>query len=66
MKGQEQKVCKLIKPSYDLKQALPTWYENLIEHLIKFNFKNFNLDDATLSVNKFGKTIVYLVVYIAF
>ena len=28
------------------------------------NFKHFDLDDATLFVNKVGKTIVYLVVYI--
>jgi hypothetical protein len=28
------------------------------------NFKNFNLDDATLFVKEVGKTIVYLVVYV--
>jgi hypothetical protein len=28
------------------------------------NFKNFNLDDATLFVKKVGKNVVYLVVYV--
>jgi hypothetical protein len=64
VKGQEHKVCKLIKSLYGLKQASCVWYEKLTEHLLKLNFKNFNLDDATLFFKKVGKTIVYLVVYI--
>jgi hypothetical protein len=47
-----------------LKQALRVWYENLTEHILKLNFKNFNLDDATLFVKKVGKSVVYLVVYV--
>jgi hypothetical protein len=31
---------------------------------LKLNFNHFNLDDATLSVKKVGKIIVYLVVYV--
>jgi hypothetical protein len=31
---------------------------------MKLNFKHFNLDDATLFVNKVGKIVVYLVVYV--
>jgi hypothetical protein len=49
---------------YGLKQAPCTWYEKLIEHLLKINFKHFNLDDATLFVKKVGKIVVYLVVYV--
>jgi hypothetical protein len=64
VKGQEHKVCKLIKYLYGLKQAPRAWYENLTEHLLKLNFKHFNLDNATLFVKKVGKTIVYLVVYV--
>ena len=64
MKGQEDKVCKLIKSLYGLKQAPRTWYEKLTEHLLKLNFKHFNLDDATLFFKKVGKTIVYLEVYV--
>ena len=64
IKGQEQKVCKLVKSLYGLKQAPRAWYENLIEHLLKLNYKHFNLDDATLFVKKVGRSIVYLVVYV--
>ena len=64
VKGQEHKVCKLIESLYGLKQAPQAWYEKLIEHLLKLNFKHFNFDNATLFVKKVGKTIVYLVVYV--
>ena len=64
VKGQEHKVCNLIKSLYGLKQASWSWYEKLIEHLMKLNFKHFNLDDATLFVKKVGKILVYLVVYV--
>jgi hypothetical protein len=64
VKGQEHKVCNLIKSLCGLKYSPHTWYENLIEHLLKINFKNFNLDDETLFVKKVGKIVVYLVVYV--
>eukprot|EP00253_Pinus_taeda_P023218 PITA_23218 len=64
VKGHEQKVCKLVKFLYGLKQAPRAWYEKLTEHLLKLNFKHYDLDDATLFVKKVGKTIVYLVVYV--
>lgn len=50
VKGHEHKVFKLVKSFYCLKQSPRAWYENLIEHLLKFNFKHSNLDDATLFV----------------
>ena len=58
------KVFKLIKTLYGLKQAPRAWYEKSTEHLLKLNFKHFNLDDATLFVKKVGKTTIYLVVYV--
>ena len=64
IKGQEQKVCKLVKYLYGLKKAPQAWYEKLIEHLLKLNYKHFNLDDATLFVKKVGRSVVYLVVYV--
>ena len=36
----------------------------MTEHLLKLDFKHFDLDDATLFVKKVGKTVVYLVVYV--
>lgn len=64
VKGQEHKVCKLIKSLYGLKQAPCAWFEKLTEYLLKLNFKYYKLNDATLFVKKFGNTIVYLVVYV--
>eukprot|EP00253_Pinus_taeda_P017718 PITA_17718 len=64
VKGHEHKVCKLVKSLYGLKQASLASYEKLTEHLLKLNFKHFDLDDATLFVKKVGKKVVYLVVYV--
>ncbi|MCY6488042.1 reverse transcriptase domain-containing protein, partial [Actinobacillus pleuropneumoniae] len=64
MKGHEHNVCKLVKSLYGLKQALRAWYEKLTEHLLKLNFKHYDLDDTTSFVKKVGKTAVYLVVYV--
>ena len=47
-----------------LKQVPHTWYEKLTKHILKLNFKHFNLDDATLFVNNVGSSFVYLVVYV--
>lgn len=63
-KGKEKKVCKLVKALYGLKQASRAWYKKLIEHLLKLNYKLFDLDDATLFVKKIGNSIVYVVVYV--
>jgi hypothetical protein len=60
VKGQEHKVCKLIKSLYGLKQAPHAWYEKLTKHLLKINFKHFNLDDATLFVKKVAKLLYIL------
>ena len=49
---------------YVLKQAPYARYQKLIKHLLKLNFKHFNLDDATLFVKKIGISIIYLVVYV--
>ena len=62
--GQEHKVCKLVKSLYGPKQAPRAWYGKLTKHLLKLNFKHYNLDDATLFVKKFVISIVFLVVYV--
>ena len=54
----------MVKYLYGLKQAPRAWYEKLIEHLLKLNYKHFNLDYATLFVKKVGRSVVCLVVYI--
>jgi len=37
VKGQEHKVCKIIKSLYVLKQAPRAWYENITSHLVSTN-----------------------------
>eukprot|EP00253_Pinus_taeda_P015220 PITA_15220 len=64
MKGHEHKVCKLLKSLYGLKQAPRAWYEKIVEHLLKLNFKHYDINDATLFVKKVGKIVVYLVAYV--
>ena len=64
VRGKEQKVSKLVKSLYVLKQAPRAWYEKLTEHLLKLNFEHFDLDDPTLFINKVGRSVVYLVVYV--
>jgi len=59
--GKKQKVYKLIKHVYGLTQAPHAWYEKLVEHLLNLNFKHFDLDDATLFVNKVRKIVVCVV-----
>jgi hypothetical protein len=51
----------IIKFLYGLKQSPKSWYENLTKHILKLNFKHFNLDNATLFVKKVGHFFVYLV-----
>lgn len=49
-----------MKSLYGLKQAPRAWYEKLTEHLLKLKYKHFDLDDATLSVKKVGRSVVYV------
>jgi len=58
VKGKEEKVCRIIKSLYGIKQAPWAWYEKIFEHLLKFTFEHYNLDDATLFLKKVGKYIV--------
>jgi len=64
VKEKEQKVCKLIKSLYSIKQELQAWYGKLAKHPLKLNFKHINLDDATLFVRKVRKFVICLVVYV--
>jgi hypothetical protein len=57
-------VCKLINSLYGLKQPPRTWCEKLIEFILKINFRYYKINGVTLFVNKFGKIVVYLVVYV--
>ena len=58
---QGMQACKIL---LWLKASPQVWYEKLTEHLLKLNFKHYNLDDATLFVKKVGRYIVFLMVYV--
>lgn len=64
IKGIEKKICKLVKALYGMKHASRAWYEKLTEHLLKLNYKLFDLIDVTLFVKKVGKLVLYLVFYV--
>ena len=53
-----------MKSLYVLKRALHAWYEKLTKHVLELNYKNLDLNDATLFVKKVGSSVVYLVVYV--
>ena len=53
-----------MKSLYGLKKTPRSWYEKLIEHLLKLNIKQYDVDDETLFVKKFGKNVVYIIVYV--
>ena len=59
-----QGTYKLVKSLYGLKQAPRSWYENLTKHILKLNFKHYNLDDAKLFLKKVGRSVVFLRVYV--
>ncbi|BBH07178.1 transposable element gene [Prunus dulcis] len=42
VKGQEHKVCKLVKSLYGLKQAPKQWHEKFDKHHISHDFNNFD------------------------
>ena len=58
---QGMQACKIL---VWLKAAPQVWYEKLTEHLLKLNFKHYNLDNVKLFANKVGRSIVFLVVYV--
>lgn len=66
VKGKEENLCKLTKCLYCLKQAPQDYYDKLNGHLLKLNFKHFNLDGAFVFVKKVANIVVYLVVYVDF
>ena len=45
-------------------KASRAWYNKITKNLLKLNYKHCNLDDTTLFVNKIGRSIMFLVVYV--
>ena len=62
-KGQEQKVCRLLKSIYGLKQASRSWNVRFDETIKSFGFHK-SIDEACVYKLKREKSAVFLVLFI--
>lgn len=56
-------ICRLRKAGYGLKQAPRAWYTELRTYLLNVRFVN-SISDTSLFILKYGKSIVYMLVYV--
>lgn len=61
--GQINKVCKLLKPLYGLKQSSRQWNIKLTKSLITYSNSQSKMD-YSLFTKQLGNTWVYLVIYV--
>jgi hypothetical protein len=62
-KGQESKVCRLLRAIYGLKQAPLQWNKELHKSLLKMGFKR-SISDTGVYYQHIGNEIVIIVVYV--
>lgn len=62
-KGEEDKVCRLRKPLYGLKQAGRAWYRKLNNYLSNLGLKNTEIDPCVY-VNTKNNKLIILVIYV--
>jgi Reverse transcriptase (RNA-dependent DNA polymerase)/gag-polypeptide of LTR copia-type/Integrase core domain len=62
-KGNEEKVCKLKKCLYGLKQASKAWYEKIDATLKQLNFSSLDADTCIYSLHE-GDTVIYIALYV--
>ena len=63
LKGQESKVCKLVKSLYGLKQAPKQWHEKFDHTLLTHGFK-INESDKCVYIKNSDKTCVIVCLYV--
>eukprot|EP00253_Pinus_taeda_P018650 PITA_18650 len=61
--GQEQKVCKLFKALYGIKQAPRAWYMKIDKYLTDHGFQQ-SPSNANLYIKHIGDDILFMVVYV--
>eukprot|EP00253_Pinus_taeda_P030272 PITA_30272 len=61
--GQEQKVCRLVKALYGLKEAPRAWYIKIDKYLTNHGFRQ-SPSDANLYIKHTGDDILFVVVYV--
>ena len=62
-KGQENKVCKLQRSIYGLKQASRSWNQKFDQAVKTFGFEQ-NVDEPCVYKRIQGKKVVFLVLYV--
>ena len=63
VKGQEHKVCRLVKSLYGLKQAPKQWHEKFDKVVLEYGFK-FNEHDKCLYLKESNEGLVILCLYV--
>lgn len=61
--GQEQKVCRLHKSIYGLKQSPRAWYERLESEMVRWGFTRCESDHSIFTRGK-GESLVIVTVYV--
>ncbi|KMQ81362.1 retrotransposon ty1-copia subclass, partial [Lasius niger] len=61
--GNEEKVCKLNKSIYGLKQAAKTWNDKIADILLKENFSQSTADNCLFTKQDQGK-YVFIILYV--
>ena len=63
LEKQSQKVCKLKKSLYELKESPRAWFGRFIESMRAFGYRQSN-SDHTLFLKKHHSNITLLIVYV--
>lgn len=64
MKNERDKVCRLKKPLYGLKQAGRAWYTKLDKHLSKVGLKKSNIDPCVYVLGNSPQDRVIVIIYV--
>lgn len=63
VKGEENKVCRLLKSLYGLKQLPKVWYNSVVEYLISIGFHQAEVDQC-IYIRRNTEDGTYVVIYV--